>query len=790
MQKPLINVNKPLILEYRSPAPDYADFFRARIDDKPYAGWEKWSLPLGNSHFGASIFGRTGTDRIQITENSLANPLLPSGSWKKGSGGTRSFGDLIFEFGHETPQNYYRYLSLDDAVAGVEYDFGNVHYEREYFLSYPHNVLAMRFSASKGGRINFSVSPLISFCRDFCIQEGDGGGRSGEVSSTPSEIIMRGVSDYYGIKYEGRARVKAYGGKITSEHGIIKVKNADYAEIFFACGTNYKMEGRVFDEAKPKEKLAPYPDPTEAVVQTLNKACARGYDALKEAHLADYHALFSRVSVSFGGKYFGTPTDELLAKYKRYADEYKQSEETRFEMRYLEELLFQYGRYLLIASSRKGGYPANLQGTWCAYDSSPWGCDYHHNINVQMNYWPAHTANLAECFAPYTDYAKAYMPLAKKNADAYILQNYPDNYTGKYRNGWTIGTQASLYTISMPQARGHSGPGTGAFTSLLFWQHYDFTRDKQYLREVAYPYLLEMSRFLMQVLVEKDGKMLVGISASPEQPGKDGKYYDTVGCAFDQQMTYENFDKTLKAAKILGISSAEEPLIGKIEKTLPLLDPVLIGLDGQIKEYREENSYGDIGEKNHRHISHLVGLYPGNIITRRTPEWLDGARVVLSRRSDRSTGWATAYRMLLWARIFDGESAHRLYSNIIRNNILPNLWGTHPPFQIAGNFGATAGVCEMLMQSSAGYIELLPALPKIWRNGFFTGLCARGGFTIGCVWENLRVKNITVMADVGGLCKLKFVGAGHATLDNIEFSVDGDLMYFPLLKGETVHIKV
>ena len=783
-------MNKPLILEYKNPAPDYADFFRARIDDKPYAGWEKWSLPLGNSHFGACIFGRTGTDRIQITENSVANPIVFFGSWKKGSGGTRSFGDLIFEFGHENAQSYRRFLSLDDAVAGVEYEFGGVHYEREYFLSYPHNVLAMRFSANRGGKISFSVSPLISFCRDFCMQEGDGCGRSGEVHASHSDIIMRGVSDYYSIKYEGRARVKAYGGKVTSENGTIKVKNADYAEIFFTCGTNYKMESRVFDEEDPKKKLAPYPDPAEAVSATLNKACARGYNALKEAHLADYRALFSRTSVSFGGKYFGTPTDELLIKYKRNADEYKQSEETKLEMRYMEELLFQYGRYLLIASSRPGGYPANLQGTWCAYDSSPWGCDYHHNINVQMNYWPAQVANLAECFAPYTDYANAYMARARKNADKYILQNYPEKYIGKGINGWTIGTTATLYDISAPKAWGHSGPGTGGFTSLLFWQHYDFTRDKKYLREVAYPYLLEMSRFLLQVLVEKEGKMLTGISASPEQQGKDGKYYNTVGCAFDQQMIYENFDKTLQAAKILGISAAEEPLIEKIEKTLPLLDPVLIGVDGQIKEYREENRYGDIGDNNHRHISHLVGLYPGTIINKRTPEWMDGAKLVLERRGDRSTGWATAHRLLLWARTGNGESAHRLYGNIIKNNILPNLWGTHPPFQIDGNFGATAGVCEMLLQSSSGCIELLPAIPTAWRNGFFTGLCARGGFTIGCVWENRHVKNITVTADVGGLCRLKFVGAQRATLDNIEFSVDGDLMYFPLLKGETVHISV
>lgn len=783
-------MNKPLILEYSSPAPEYCDFTPSRTDDNPKSGWEKWSLPLGNSHFGASIFGRTDKDRIQITENSLANPLVWNVPFKKGNGGTRSFGDLIFNFGHKLPDNYKRYLSLDDATAGVSYDFGGVHYKREYFLSYPGNVLAMRFTANRGGRLSFSVSGLISFCKNYGITPGDGCGRSGEVSSTRTDIIMRGVSDYYNIKYEGRARIRAFGGKVYSENGTLLVKNADSVEIYFTCGTNYRMESRVFEESDPKKKLLPYPDPGEKVLDTLNAACAKGYDALKKAHIADYRSLFSRVSIVLGGKYRGTDTDLLLERYEKRDDYLKQNEDIQHEFLYLEELLFQYGRYLLIASSRRGGYPANLQGTWCAYDSSPWGCDYHHNINVQMNYWHAQAANLAECFEPYTEYAKSYIPIARKNADRYILQNCPDKFTGRGTSGWTIGTAATLYTITAPNARSHSGPGTGAFTSLLFWQHYDFTRDRQYLRETAYPFLLEMSRFLLKVLVEDDGKMLTGISASPEQVDTHGNYIVTRGCAFDQQMIYENFDKTLQAARILGISATDEPLLDEIMQALPLLDPVLIGADGQIKEYREEEHYGDLGEKRHRHISHLVGLYPGTIITKRTPEWMEGAKITLTNRSDKSTGWATAHRLCLWARTGDGNSAYRLYSNIIKNNTLPNLWGTHPPFQIDGNFGATAGVCEMLLQSHTGVIELIPSLPDAWRNGSFQGLRARGGFTIGCVWENKRPKTITVTSGAGGVCRLRFPGAQRATLDDIEFSVDGDLMYFPTLKGETLHIMV
>ena len=768
----------PLYLEYTSPAPEYADFFRARVDDKPNAGWEKWSLPLGNSRFGASLFGRTETDRIQITENSVANPLLRGASWKQGGGGTRSFGDLIFEFGHKEPKHYRRALSLDNAVSTVSYECGGTEYEREYFLSYPDNVLAMRFTASKLGKLSFVIAPMISFCGDHCIAEGDGCGRTGEVFSSHTDIVMRGVSYYYGIKYEGRLRVKAYGGRVTNENGKIKVRGAESAEIFFTCGTNYRMESRVFTESESRRKLAEYPDPSEKVAQTLNSACAKGYSALKTAHIDDYSRLFGRVRLSVGGKYRGIPTNELIEMYRHGESS-----------RYLEELVFQYGRYLLIASSRKGGYPANLQGTWCAYDSSPWGCDYHHNINVQMNYWPAHAANLAECFEAYDDYASAYMPQARKNADKYILQNYPERFPCRGACGWTIGTAASLYSISTPQARGHSGVGTGALTALLFWEHYDFTRDKKYLQETAYPRLLEMSRFLLITLSEQNGKMLAGFSSSPEQL-LHGKPYITKGASFDQQLIYENFEKTLQAAKILRITPKDEPLLEKIEKTLPLLDPVIIGEGRYIKEFREEKYYGEIGEKQHRHVSQLMALYPGSTISRKTPDWLDSAKNTLNARGDKSTGWAVAHRLCLWARTGDETRAYDLYKVFLKNNLLPNLWSTHPPFQIDGNFGVTAGVCEMLLQSNTGVIELLPALPDNWRNGSFTGLCARGGFIIDCKWENRRIKEIYVKSTVGGICRLQFRGANRAALDNIEFSVDGDLMFFPAIKGETLHITV
>ena len=771
-------MSTPLYLEYNAPAPEYADFVSARKDDMPNAGWEKWSLPLGNSRFGVSIFGRTETDRIQITENSVANPLLRTDDWKDGNGGTRSFGDLIFEFGHTPVSKYKRMLSLDDAVATVSYEYSGTKYEREYFLSYPDNVLAMRFTTGKGGKLSFTLAPSISFCGEYCIKDGDGCGRSGEVISSHTDIVMIGVSNYYNVKYEGRLRVKAYGGKITNDHGKIRVRGAETAEIFFTCGTNYRLESRVFLESEAKRKLEPYPDPGKNVLQTLNAACSKGYDALKKAHLEDYRALFGRVKLSLGGQHRGIPTSELIELYRRGE-----------ASRYLEELVFQYGRYLLIASSRRGGYPANLQGTWCAYDSSPMGCDYRHNISLQMSYWAAHPANLAECFDAYDDYAAAYMPLARKRADTYVLQNFPERFPGRGTCGWAIGTLASLYSISTPNARGTSGVGTSAMTALLFWEHYEFTHDLKYLQETAYPYLLEASRFLLFTLEENDGKMLAGFSASPEQM-KDGKPYITKGCAFDQQMIHEAFEKTLLAAKELRITAKEEPLIEKIEKNITLLDPIIIGCGRYIKEYREEKLYSEIGDHDHPYVSQLVALYPGSAISRKTPDILDAAKNTLDLRGDRGAGFSAAHKLCLWARTGDEDRAYSLYKTFIKRYLLPNLWSTHPPFRIDGNFGATAGVCEMLLQSNAGAIELLPAVPEQWRNGSFEGLCARGGFVISCRWENKRIKSITVRSTAGGICRLKFRGANRAALDNIEFSVDGDLMFFPTIKGETLHITV
>ena len=377
-----------------------------------------------------------------------------------------------------------------------------------------------------------------------------------------------------------------------------------------------------------------------------------------------------------------------------------------------------------------------------------------------MNYWSTGTANLSELFIPYVNYAKAYMPLAEQNADRYVAESYPDKLSPSGENGWIIGTGGWPYTIDGFSSGSHSGPGTGAFTALLFWDYYDFTRDTAFLRDFGYRALRSMSVLYTKVLKNVDGVYLVEHSASPEIE-HGGSYYHTVGCAFDQQMVYECFRRTVDSARILGIS---DPFIDQIEAILPHLEPVLIGDDGQVKEFREETSYASIGEEHHRHISHLVGLYPGTVIDERHPEWLRAAEVTLNRRGDRSHCWAVAHRMLLWARCGNGKRAMDLLRSLIQNNVMENLWDRHPPFQIDGNFGYTAGVGEMLLGSSDGLVSILPALPDEWGRGEFSGIVARGGIVFDCRWQDDKVLYLAARARQDITVEIR-LPAGN-TLDN------------------------
>lgn len=707
----------------------------------PEDGWERWSLPIGNGYMGVNIFGRTDEERLLITENSLSNPCTFCDEYPGGAAGLSNFCSFYLCFGHKRVSEYSRSLNLNTALCKTEYSYKGVRYVREHFASYPDNCFVTRISADREKSVSFTLRAEVSLNRPYLFREGDGMGKSADIRTENDTLVITGKMDYYNILFEGRMRVIPVNGSLVSDKASITVEGCDSVLLIFTCGTNYVSESRVFTEKDPKKKLDGFPHPHGKVVKTLEKASHFTYDELYSRHTEDYKALFDAAEITLCDDSISLPTDELLEEYRK--DNYRA---------YTEELLFLYGRYLLISSSRPGGRPANLQGIWNRYDSSPWSSGYWHNINVQMNYWPAFNTNLHECFIPYIDYFNAYKDLAKEHADEYIRKYFPDKYSEN--NGIAIATGGWLYDMApLPDPQtGHSGAGTGAFTVKLFDDYYEFTRDSDFLENTGFDALYQMSVLLSKILEEQeDGTLLSKYSASPEQCHND-KYYHTKGCAFDQQMIYQCFRDTVKAAEFLGKTDS---FIEHLKNSINRLSPVLIGLSGQIKEFREEGYYGEIGEKNHRHISQLVGLYPGDIITSKNKEYIEAAQVTLNSRGDKSTGWSTAHKLNLWARTKNGSRAYDLVKMAISECMATNLWDLHPPFQIDGNFGFTAGVAEMLLQSHEGFIDIIPAVPDEWSTGSFRGLTARGGFTVDAQWTDKEVTAVTVTSEAGNHLRIK-----------------------------------
>jgi hypothetical protein len=669
----------------------------------------------------------------------------------------------------------------------VRYEQDGVTYLREHFASYPHRVIAIRLSADRKGAISLVVRPVIAY-----IEKKD---RTGNVTVNGDLITLAGTASFFNCNFEGQFNVVNEGGALEPDpdQGTITVIGADAVTIWIATGTNYRLSSDLFANSH-ENKLDPTVFPHEEVSARIAAACAEGYETVKRRHLKDVHNLFDRVKVDLGASPSPKPTAELL-------DAYKAGDRSAW----LEELLFQYGRYLLIASSREKSLPANLQGAWSQYHESPWTAGYWHNINVQMNYWGAFSGNLAECFEAYLEYFKAYLPRAREYAGEYVKYLYPDRLSDSDGdNGWIVGTGANAYHIG--GAGGHSGPGTGGFTSKLLMDYYLFTGDADYLRDVAYPAMLSLSRFYAKALIPAGDLLLVKPSASPEQKGTEAQvagmpgelikqgYYRTVGCTFDQGFVWENFNDTLLLAEALGVT---DPFLGTIRDAMDKLDPILIGASGQIKEYREENNYSDIGDPKHRHISHLCPLYPGTLINSETPQWMEAAAKTLELRGfEGTTGWALAHRMNCWARLKRGDTAHRVYQHYISERTLPNLWGTHPPFQIDGNFGTMAGVIEMLLQSHGAHIEVLPALPEAWNSGSFSGLVARGNFVVSAAWKDGSLTSLSVTSRSGGECRLAYPGIASATACHgneppLKITVEGaDRISFPTVSGQTCIVSI
>ena len=734
-------MNKKHVLKYYTPT------------ENSLYGWERYSLPIGNGYFGVSVFGRTDEERIQFTTNVFAN------DYKRG--GVSNFAEIRLTFGHERVGNYERGLDLQDGSVYTKYNVRDNFVESKAFISYPDRVFAYRVTFTQ--RTSFSVRLVIPYLGE---REIENGGRTGKIYAKENSLTMRGELPSRELTYEGKLCVFS-DGEVQAEADKLLIKDAIETIVYFAADTSYVLDERVFLDGCHK---AIGKDPHVEVENIIKNACNLGYANVWKRHQSDYGGLMSRVDLDLGGVEDGRSTETLLNSYRQGNAE-----------PYLEETYYQYGRHLLISSSRKGTPPTSLQGVWSAYDKSPWGSGFWHNINIQMNYWPAFSTNLAETFAAYADYNLAFRKQAEKLASKWVQEKIPENYVeGQGNCGWSIGVAAFCYEIEGPS--GHSGPGTGGLTTKLFWDYYDYTRDENILKDVTYPTIHSMSKFLTKCVRDYDGEYLSVHSASPEQiiGGKwimslqvppdfrtvnadKQPYYHTVGSTFDQQMFYENARDDLRCAEILGVS---DEVIELEKKQIEHYSPVLIGYSGQIKEFREENFYGEIGEVRHRHISQLVSLSPGELINFSTPAWQDAAKKTLELRGDESTGWALAHRICSWVRTGEGDHAYLLLQNLLKTRTHPNLWDVHPPFQIDGNFGALSGMTEMLLQSHDNCIYLLPAVPSAWENFSFKGLKARGNFTVSCVVKGGQIQRAELLSVKGGEVTIVCKGMANVIVAN------------------------
>jgi len=834
-----VNVNKaPMRLRYDEEAPFINEGSpEASMMAGQDIGWQNWSFPLGNGFFGANVFGRVETERVQISEKTLSNPWqrvkVENGvtSWPQVAG-LNNFSETYIDFDHisEGVSNYSRELDLRTAIASTSYDYDNARYTREYFVSYPDKALVIRLDA-QNGPLSFTLRPTIPFEQSYMDDPSDGLSKTGTVKSSVEHgigcIELSGTLGYYGVDFVGYYRVYTNGGTITADtvahtytdadgsvkvdnDGVIRVEDATSAVIVATFGTDYELCVENFENGqyshikqtatigledtrdKIQDQLYVVTDEIDAM--SVDEA----YDYLKTRHLQDYQNLYSRVELDldFEAEDLTLTTDALLKQYNAG----KHSS-------YLEALLFQYGRYLIIASSREGSLPANLQGVWNCYNVPAWTSGYWSNINIQMNYWHVFSTNLMETFAPYVDYNAAYMEVAEKNADSVIGTYNPSVYNKDGGNGWTMGVSGNPFFISSDRSCGNLG-----LLTQLFYDYYEFTRDEAVL-EVVYDVLANAARFVTKCVKEYDGKYLVEYCDSPEMY-VNGAWYYTTGTTYAQTLAYINNYGALQCAKALGIDldnlSDEHAILGTIMDQIDKYDPILVGLSGQIKEFREEDYYGSMGNPNHRHISQLVGLFPGNIIHSGTPAWMDAALVTLAGRNEGLTdwpsgttatneasivAWAWAHKQAMYARAGEGDLAQEMLAGNLRNSTLENLLMVCGKiFQIEASSGTTAAIAEMLLQSDEAFIEILPALPTNWDKGAFTGLVARGNFEVGVSWENGLANKINLLSKNGGSASIKYPGfSGVKVVDSkgnkVSYQLSGgDRITFDTVKGETYYI--
>lgn len=721
-------------------------------------GWKNSSLPLGNGYMGVNVFGGIHQERLQLTE-----PTLVTGGtgWieNRYHAGQESFGDLFFDFPTlGEVEQYERTLCLNQAIARTTFVHRGITFAREYFTSYPDRVGVVHLTADKKGQITTRISSKIAFLREHLPVEPipPCTAKSGATVASEDTLTTSGVSEYFGILFEGQFYVCNEGGVRYSDGNTIFVEGADSVTVLYTLGTNYRLDEKTFLLPR-EEKLRGNPSAHEELSSRLTKAKQFTYEQLKARHIADHNELFARTSLDLGGVDDGRTTHEWIVDYRDGK-----------VVPYLEEIFFEMGRYMSIATSREGTLPPGLQGKWNAYEIAPWTAGYWYNVNQQMNYWHIFSTDLAELYPPYLAFNLARLRSAERTGDAYIRELHPTRYEeGQGKNGWIVGTGNSAYTVGAPAKVSHSGPGTGGFTVISDIDYYRFTRSQDALRTV-YPILESLGRFYDKCLEPYGEEYLIPYSASPEIH-VDKKPYVTVGCAFDQQMVYETLSSLIEMYETFGktMEGADHALIERLYHKVEHLSPVLIGASGQVKEFREENYYGEFGDPKHRHISQLVGLYPGTVINESTPEWLEGAKKTLHFRGlDTGCGWSFAHKLGMWARVGDGDTAYTLYQGMIKLHLFDNLWNSHDAireesfercvFQAEANFGATAGVAEMLLCSSGKYICPLFALPTLWQNGSFEGLIARGNFAFSVEWTDGTLTKMTVLSRSGEPLRIRY----------------------------------